>query len=47
MSERDPIPNVPAEVGHDRSVNGRGDVEQTDGRTNPNYRMIYYDTYDP
>ncbi len=40
--------NVPAKFGRDRSINGRGDVEQTDGqtdrqtdgRTNPNYSMI-------
>ena len=31
---------VPAEFGRNRSVNGKGDVEQTDGRTNPNYSMI-------
>ncbi len=40
-----PISNVPAKFGCNRSINGRGDVEQTDrqteGRTNPNYSMIY------
>ena len=30
----------PAEVGCDWSVNGRGDVGRTDGRTNQNYSMI-------
>ena len=36
-----PIRNVPAKFEHDRSINGRGDVEQTDGRTKPNYSMMY------
>ncbi len=33
-------PDIPAKFGRDRSVNAGGDVEQTNGRTNPNYSMI-------
>ena len=32
--------HVPAKFGCDRSINGGGDVEQMDGRTNPNYNMV-------
>ncbi len=31
-----PVPDISAKYGRDRSVNAGGNVEQTNGRTNPN-----------
>ncbi len=40
-----PIPDLPAEFGRDRSRNGGGVAERTNGRTNLNYSMIIEQTH--